>query len=96
MFAVRAAFDLLDIPGGEPVLLTGGATRSGTLTQLLADVLGRPVRPLGLRSASAVGAALVAGRGVGLDVDPVRGEGALVEPSGEPALERAFRRWSAA
>ena len=96
VFAVRAAFDLLDTPGGEPVLLTGGATRSGTLTQLLADVLGRPVRPLGLRSASAVGAALVAGRGVGLDVDPVRGEGPLVEPSGEPALERAFRRWSAA
>jgi xylulokinase len=96
VFAIRAAFDLLDIRDRETVLLTGGAARSGILTQLLADVLGRPVRPLGLRSASAVGAALLAGRGVGLDVDPVREEGPLVEPYGEPALERAFDRWSAA
>ncbi|UOY01334.1 FGGY family carbohydrate kinase [Blastococcus sp. PRF04-17] len=95
VFAVRAAFDLLDVTDREPVLLTGGAARSGILTQLLADALGLPVRPLGLRSASAVGAALLAGRGVGLDVDPERQEGPLVEPSGEAHLEEAFARWSA-
>jgi xylulokinase len=95
VFAIRAAFDLLDVTDREPVLLTGGAARSGILTQLLADVLGRPVRPLGLRSASAVGAALLAGRGVGLDVDPERQEGPLVEPYGESHLEQAFVCWSA-
>ena len=40
--------------------------------QLLADVLRRPVRHLPLRSASAVGAAVLAGRGIGLDVVPRR------------------------
>jgi xylulokinase len=95
VFAIRAAFELLDIADREPVVLTGGAARSGILTQLLADALGRPVRPLRLRSASAVGAALLAGRGVGLDVDPVQEEGPLVEPYGESDLERAFARWSA-
>lgn len=95
VFAVRAAFDLLDVADRGPVLLTGGAARSGILTQLLADALGRPVRPLGLRSASAVGAALLAGQAVGLDVDPEREEGPLVEPYGETHLEQAFARWSA-
>jgi xylulokinase len=94
VFAIRAAFDLLHVTDREPVLLTGGAARSGILTQLLADALGRPVRPLGLRSASAVGAALLAGRAVGLDVDPAREEGPLVEPYGEPHLEEAFARWA--
>jgi xylulokinase len=95
VFAIRAAFDLLDITDREPVLLTGGAARSGILTQLLADALGHPVRPLPLRSASAVGAALLAGRGLRLDVDPAQEEGPLVEPYGETHLEQAFARWSA-
>ncbi|WP_116452622.1 FGGY family carbohydrate kinase [Blastococcus litoris] len=95
VFAIRAAFDLLDVTDHAAVLLTGGAARSGILTQLLADALGRPVRPLGLRSASAVGAALLAGRGVGLDVDPAREEGPLVEPYGETHLEQAYARWAA-
>jgi xylulokinase len=96
VFAIRAGFELLDVRDREPVLITGGATRSGLVAQLLADVLERPVRPLGLRSASAVGAALLAGRGVGLDVDPERGAGPLVEPLADPELEGALARWSAA
>jgi xylulokinase len=95
VFAIRAAFELLDLRDRAPVLFTGGATRSGIVAQLLADVLERPVRPLGLRSASAVGAALLAGHGVGLDVDPERDAGPLVEPCGDPALEQALARWSA-
>ncbi|SNR90201.1 FGGY family carbohydrate kinase [Blastococcus mobilis] len=93
-FAVRAAFELLEVSDGEPVLLTGGAARSGVLVQMLADVLARPVRSLGLRSASAVGAALLAGRGVGLDVDPQRDAGPLVEPRPAGGLERAAQRWA--
>lgn len=95
VFAIRAAVELLAVVDPEPVLLTGGATRSGLVVQLLADVLGRPVRPLGLRSASAVGAALLAGRGAGLHVVPRRDAGPLVEPRPDPALEQALARWSA-
>jgi xylulokinase len=96
LFAVRAAFDLLPGTDVEPVVLTGGVTRSGAVVQLLADVLGRPVRPLELRSASAVGAAVLAGRGVGLDVEPQRRPAAVVEPRSDAGLAAAGARWSAA
>lgn len=94
VFAVRAASELLADSGQEPVLLTGGATRSGVVVQLFADVLDRPVRALRLRSASAVGAAMLAGRGVGLDVAPQRSAGPLVEPAPAPGLAAALARWS--
>jgi xylulokinase len=93
VFAVGAAVDLLDGPGDEPVVVTGGGARSGVVQQLLADVLRRPVRSLPLRSASAVGAAMLAGRGVGLDVVPRRDGGALLEPQPSAALDAAMRRW---
>ncbi len=70
-------------------MLTGGGARSAVVQQLLADVLRRPVRHLRLRSASAVGAALLAGRGAGLDVVPQRDAGPVVEPRPSPELERA-------
>jgi xylulokinase len=69
--AVGAAFRLLDAPDDDrPVVLTGGGARSAVVQQSLADVLGRPVRHVRVRSASAVGAAVLAGRGIGLDVVP--------------------------
>ena len=93
-FAVAAAFELLDVPADTaPVVLTGGGARATVVQQLLADVLRRPVRHLRLRSASAVGAALLAGRGTGLDVVPERDVGPLVDPRQEPELERAADRW---
>jgi xylulokinase len=93
VFAISAATDLLDVPGGTPVVLTGGGTRSPVVRQLLADVLGRPVRHLRLRSASAIGAALLAARGVGLDVVPRREAEAVVEPRPAPELQEAAQRW---
>jgi xylulokinase len=60
--AIAAAARLLGVPEGA-VLLAGGGARSPLVAQLLAEALERPVRPLGLRSASAVGAALLAARG---------------------------------
>jgi xylulokinase len=95
VFAVRAAFDLLDVPDeGAPVVLSGGGTRHPVVRQLLADVLGRPVTHLPLRSASATGAALLAGRGVGLDVVPRREPGRPVLPRRSPELAAAARRWA--
>jgi xylulokinase len=61
--------------------------------QVLADVLERPVRHLPLRSASAVGAAVLAGRGVGIDVVPRRETGPLIEPQPSAELRAARERW---
>ncbi len=79
--AVAAAAGLLDLPVDDgPVVLTGGGARSPGVQQLLADALRRPVRHAPVRSASAIGAALLAGRGVGLDVVPQRAAGPIVDP----------------
>jgi xylulokinase len=94
-FAIGAAFGLLGVPDGdEPVVLTGGGTRSAVVQQLLADVLRRPVRRLSLRSASAIGAAVLAGRGVGTDVVPVAPAGAVVSPRADADLRAAQERWT--
>jgi xylulokinase len=68
--AVGAAADLLGGPGDGEVVLTGGGGRSPLVRRLLGDALGRPVTWRPLRSASAIGAALLAARGVGLDLSP--------------------------
>jgi xylulokinase len=94
-FAIGAAFALLDVPDGdEPVVLTGGGTRSVVVQQLLADVLRRPVRRLSLRSASAIGAAVLAGRGAGMDVVPEGLAGAVVAPRADAVLRAAQERWN--
>ncbi|MGY1617480.1 FGGY family carbohydrate kinase [Geodermatophilus sp. SYSU D00691] len=62
--AVGAAFALLDRPDGD-VVLTGGGGRDPLVRRLLGDVLGRPVRYLPMRSASAFGAAVLAARAAG-------------------------------
>ncbi len=92
--AVGAGAELLDAPDvGAPVVLPGGGGRSAVVQQLLADVLRRPVRQVRLRSASAVGAAVLAGRGVGLDVVPQRDPGPLLEPRPDAGLDAARGRW---
>jgi xylulokinase len=79
--AVGASSRLLGGPdGGEPVVLTGGGARAAVVQQAIADALQRPVRHLRLRSASATGAAVLAGRAAGLDVEPRRETGPVVEP----------------
>ena len=94
-YAVAAAARSLGGDGGSAVVLTGGATRSPEVQQVLADVLDRPVRHLGMRSASAVGAAVLAARGVGVEVEPQRRSGPLVGPRPDPRLAEAARRWAA-
>ncbi|SDX47316.1 xylulokinase [Modestobacter sp. DSM 44400] len=96
-FAVAAAADLLGTPAdGDPVALTGGGARDAGVQQLLADVLGRPVRHVRVHSASAAGAAVLAARGLGLDVAARRSSGPVVEPRTAPALTAARERWSGA
>ncbi|SDX78915.1 xylulokinase [Geodermatophilus africanus] len=93
VFAVAAAAGLLG--GTGPVVLTGGGGRPDVVQQLLADVLGVPVRYLPIRSASAVGAALLAARGTGTELVAGRPPGHPVEPRRDPGLVAALDRWRA-
>ncbi|MFW5418834.1 sugar kinase [Nocardiopsis sp. CNT-189] len=60
------------LPGGAPatIRLTGGGARDPRFRHLLADVLGAELRPTSLRSPSALGAALLAARAVGVPLAP--------------------------
>ena len=67
-FACYDAFAVLESLGGAPaeIILAGGGARSLLWQQIVADVFGRPVRPLQTSEQSALGAILLAGAGVGL------------------------------
>jgi xylulokinase len=91
-FAIRRGTELLGGARG-PVLLSGGGAREPWLRQLIADVIGAPMRYVDLRSASAVGAAVLAARGVGCSV-PVQAGIVEVVPSGDASLDEAYQRWS--
>lgn len=94
VFAIGAAAELLDVPGdGAPIVLTGGGARSALTRQLLADVLHRPVRYLRMRSASAIGAAVLAAAGAGLDLVPDRRADPVLDPRPQPVLAEAARAW---
>ena len=71
-FAVRGACELLEEVTGAPasdISLGGGMTRTVLFTQILADVLGRPIHVASTPDASAVGAALIAGASLSGDSD---------------------------
>ncbi|WP_222194024.1 FGGY family carbohydrate kinase [Modestobacter italicus] len=93
--AIAAGLDLLDPPGDELVVLTGGGARDAGVQQLLADVLGRAVQHVQVRSASAAGAAVLAARGVGEQLAPRRATGPVVEPRG-PEMRQVRERWARA
>jgi xylulokinase len=68
--AIGRAVRMLGDPGDEEILLTGGGGRAPVVRTLLAKVLGSPVTWRPVRSASATGAAILAARGVGLELSP--------------------------
>ena len=68
----------------ESVVFAGGAAKSGLWAQILSDVLGIPVRVPVVKEASALGAALLAGRGVGMFADITESAEKLVK------IEREF------
>lgn len=94
-FTIRLGVEML---GGaqKQVLLSGGGARDPWVRQLIADVLQQPVRYVQLRSASSVGAAVLAARGVGVSL-PVPATVVEVTPgSGDTAaLDSAYQRWRA-
>ncbi|MCW2617064.1 MAG: xylB [Modestobacter sp.] len=94
--AVAAALELLGPAAGELVVLTGGGAREPGVQQLLADALERPVQHVQVRSASAAGAAVLAARGVGLEVVPQRATGPVVEPAPQGGFAAVRERWTAA
>ncbi len=93
--AVAVGLDLLGPDGDEVVVLTGGGARDDGVQQVLADVLGRAVQHVQVRSASAAGAAVLAARGVGEQLTPQRVVGPVVEPRG-PAMQEVRERWGRA
>ena len=90
-FLVRRAVGLL-APSPHRVWLIGGGAREGWVQQLVADTLRRPVTRVELRSAAALGAALLSA-GAGVTVPLTR---RTVEPRDLPALEQAYAAWHAA
>jgi xylulokinase len=72
--------DVSDLPIWQPieeVILLGGTTRLALLSQLKADILGRPVIVPELPEAAAIGAALLAGLGTGVFRTPVEAVASL-------------------
>ncbi|HEX6444095.1 MAG TPA: FGGY family carbohydrate kinase [Streptosporangiales bacterium] len=94
-FAVRHALEAL--PGDAPAeaRLTGGGAALPAFRTLLADVLGIPLRPMSLRSASAVGAARLAAAAADLPVPATAiSRGDPVSPSAHAGgYEEPYRRY---
>ena len=81
-------------------MMTGGLTRSPFWAQLVANVLGRPVRVSEIPEGTALGAAICAGMGAGLFADLAEGAARLgrvrtVEPNEEAArtYQALYAEW---
>lgn len=92
-FTLARAVSLLEDSGGT-IRLTGGGARQPLLPQLVADLTRRPVEVITLRSPSALGAALLAARGVDLSIptDPHEDSDRL-DPRPNARLHEAFDLW---
>jgi glycerol kinase len=89
------------LPVPEALPVAGGLSASDTLLQLQADALQRPVRRHAVREASAYGAALAAGMGLGLldesDLKTLaRYDAEFLPKTGGDETDAAFARWQTA
>jgi xylulokinase len=91
-FGLRDAADLIrSVSPVDEIRVSGGGAASPVWMQILADVLGSPVRPVGTPESAAHGAALLAATGVGLfpsvhaATDAAVVVGAPVEPGADAA-----------
>ena len=94
-FAIRRAVAPLPPAHDETVDLAGGGARTDVLAQLVADVLGRPLRRVEHADATARGAALLGWRAAGHEVAPPAsvGEDDVIEPRAAEALEERYARF---
>jgi len=97
-FSIReAAESLPELAKASEVRIVGGGSVAPAWRQLLADVLGRPLRVTSAPHASARGAALLAAKAAGLvvgDGDTDDHPAEVVEPSRDAgALESAYECW---
>ena len=86
------------LPVPEALPVAGGLSASDTLMQLQADALQRPVRRHAVREASAYGAALAAGMGIGLFGEDdlkrlARYDAEFLPQVSRDAADAAFARW---
>ncbi|WP_226345832.1 FGGY family carbohydrate kinase [Agilicoccus flavus] len=93
--------EALDTPAAEPLPVGGGLARSALLLDLLADALGRPVRPLADEHAGLRGAHRAAAHALGVAPPPPLADGATSRvhvPAGalDPGLRAAHAAlWAA-
>lgn len=93
-FGIMRAVEQLPAADEDLVDVAGGGTRNPVLVQLLADVLGRPLRPVHHPDATALGAARLGFRAAGVDLDvPAPTTQPLVEPHPSAALEERWERF---
>ncbi|MDR0316744.1 MAG: autoinducer-2 kinase [Treponema sp.] len=95
-----------EVTGKRPqkIVFAGGASKSGLWSQILADVLGIPVEVPAVKEATALGAAIMAGKGIGLYPDIADAARTLVKmektfsPNEEnrEIYKRAYENWKAA
>ncbi|HEY2177629.1 MAG TPA: FGGY family carbohydrate kinase [Caulobacteraceae bacterium] len=66
---IENVYDAVQFPPPAALGVDGGMSRSGVFLQILADLIARPVRRHGAIEATLLGAAIAAGRGIGLHAD---------------------------
>lgn len=92
LFTVRQGVELLAGPQ-QQVRVSGGGVREPFVGQLLADVLGATVSVVPDRSASALGAAMLAATGVGQTIAVASGQPVVFQPRQAADVESAYRCW---
>jgi len=103
-FVVKGHLELVDEATGEKpeeVVFGGGASKSRVWSQILADVLGIPVKVPVVKEASALGTAMLAGVGSGIykDLDDAVSKVVRFEKTYQPNIENhntyqtLFERW---
>jgi xylulokinase len=91
-FTIRRSFEAMP-SSAEVIDLVGGGSRSPVFTQLLADVLHRPLRRLGQRDATVLGASVLGWRAAGRQPVRAGAGGVLVEPRSLAPLDERYARF---
>jgi xylulokinase len=93
-YSIREGLEALGtaVPPQVPLRLSGGGSQAPFWQQMLSDVLGRSLVSTSTPSASARGAALLAGMAVGMPIEVTKKETLVIEPQ-NPVYEEGYRRF---